>query len=398
MNIYNVPIINLNKYNMVKELGRGAFGAVYEGVDKETGVKKAVKVMHNMSDQTIRDTIQEVNMLKNISTSPQCHPGIVCYEGFYYDPTKNQYVLIMQLIEGTDLEKFLQTNTLINLEDLKKMMVHLFSALEFLHSKNVAHRDIKPANIMIHKNGLYLVDLGLSCYTDKNKNPPCNRFGGTPYFFPPEYFTKDVSKDSSKAHDVWSLAMTFYLAVNKYSPYGPGLFGDALFTKNSEGKFRDNKQEIIWVVRKCGLGVKDTENLGDIINICLDQDPLTRPRASYIVQRLKLGQDYMEEDYPLPKNITNNYNVYYDYSNDMIKLIYTFDSLSKFNLVKLSIKIVNVKFQYNNNNNRYNSLAIGKFIIKIDQAKYLNTSSIYLMNDIYPVVVDENKDLVLLNL
>jgi len=400
---YHIKTIDLNSYSFIKELGKGAFGSVWEAQD-ENGEKVAIKLMHTIDQHTLNDLINEIKILRDISTSPQCHPGIVCYRGLYKDSSKNQYVLIMDLIEGIELQKYITNQiTRPTLVELKKMMMHLFSALAYMHSYDIAHRDIKPANIMYTSKGrLVLVDLGFACYT-KNKKPKCTGNYGTPIYEPPELFIgENLTPEDSKAHDVWALALTFYDLMSKVGAYGKEYY--------ILDKMQNKNKNSYWIMPKLILDDSDEgKMLGNIISDCFDEDKETRPKSDDIVR-------YLQENInpTLPINVVENYDIYYNYSDikALLILIKWFKTIKYSDGTSKELKIKSITFEsinptkigtlkndlfvdyYDRKLNFENSM--GRLIIEVNRTLDIKKNEYYNINGVCIGIGKDSKHLVLI--
>jgi serine/threonine protein kinase len=281
----NISLIDLSTYKIGKVLGKGAFGEVKLATDPN-GKKVAIKFMHDMDADTLLDLKQEVDILKNISTEPNCHPGIVCYHGLFLNTSKGggkgdkEYILIMDYIEGYDLKKYnkcqIKTGWTVDAEDFKRLFIYLLEALEFMHSKGVAHRDIKPDNLIFTKDRIVIVDLGLACYTDKNKGKPiCSSGSGTPFYMPPEIINfPSPPPEASGAHDIWSLGCSMYEIANIWGVLGP----------NDMIQQHANK----WLMP---LSILPNKQIGKVISACFESDWKLRPTASDLLKVLRDGTD-----------------------------------------------------------------------------------------------------------
>jgi serine/threonine protein kinase len=180
-------------YMIGKKIGSGSFGAVYEGVNKITKGKVAIKMQKPGSshDKMFK---KEIEVL--IKVSDQCK-RYVCIDGFGVRDGK--YFIVMEYIQGTELRAFKQK---IDTEQFLCIGNQLFDALDELHERGIAHMDLKPANIMIDKDfNVRLIDMGLSCFSKA-----CSS-GGSPYYMPgadePEFSLKE-----RKGMDFYSLAVS----------------------------------------------------------------------------------------------------------------------------------------------------------------------------------------------
>lgn len=188
-----------NRYEFIQILGQGAFGQVVKAIDKETNKLVAIKLQRFEDGDKIFQ--KEITNLKKIAD--KCD-NLVCIidSGLFY---KKHYI-VMDFIAGDTLTKYAEKNPKL-IENTIKQLVF---ATKKLHKAGFAHMDIKPDNIMIDSNGkLYLVDLGLSCFTDSQ----CQ--GGTKKFLAPDLGFDDFSVKGRQQADVWAIGYSVARIMDK---------------------------------------------------------------------------------------------------------------------------------------------------------------------------------------
>lgn len=223
---YEKPVA-LSDYKLIKRLGSGAQGDVWKAIDPSRKIValKLIKVRAGKQQQ-IEKAEREVNMLKEV-TERGCNPYIVCYLDSFYDGLEELFVIVMEFVEGQDLDDFM--NPYRERGELEKLYRYLLAitkdiieGLKYIHSKDIFHNDIKPGNIMITSELVpKLVDFGLACHTDicmsQNKEIRCcPGMSGTMFFVAPETLREGKRYQES---DTFSLAASlYYLATGKF-PY-----------------------------------------------------------------------------------------------------------------------------------------------------------------------------------
>ena len=236
MDITNSKI--LSKYIVIKQLGKGAQGAVYLASRKSDGSKVAIKKVEVIPtgkedmEKAIDKALIEIRLLKKVSAEPDCNIYISCYIEHIIEWDDGVIYLVMEFIDGPNLQEYV--NPLYVTQDSETLIKIIYSttkaitkALKEVHSHGILHRDIKPANIVVELNtGIpKLVDFGMACQAiakddslcagPKNEEigSCCIGGGGSFSFLAPERIIYDVRYPQS---DTWSLGATMYsLITNK---------------------------------------------------------------------------------------------------------------------------------------------------------------------------------------
>ena len=152
------PGILLGHYKIVRRLGQGGMGVVYEAADQKLGRHVAVKLI----TEATRDSSAALERFwrEARAASSLNHPGIcTIYE---LNETAESPFIVMELLEGNSLEKLYRGHAM-PCPKLVEMGVQLADALDAAHRKGILHRDIKPANIFVTNSGqAKLLDFGLA--------------------------------------------------------------------------------------------------------------------------------------------------------------------------------------------------------------------------------------------
>jgi serine/threonine protein kinase len=145
------------KYDLVKELGRGRNGTVFLARHKEFGVEVAFKLLTSANSVIRERFIREARMLFTFN-----HPNLVSVRDF--GRSEDLYYLTMNYEPGESLNNLFPKLGLISLEDACKISLQLLSALEYVHASGAIHRDIQPNTILIqdyrHDLRVFLVGFG----------------------------------------------------------------------------------------------------------------------------------------------------------------------------------------------------------------------------------------------
>ncbi|XP_037015261.2 STE20-like serine/threonine-protein kinase isoform X2 [Artibeus jamaicensis] len=191
-------------WEIIGELGDGAFGKVYKAQNKETNVLAAAKVIDTKSEEELEDYMVEIDILASCD-----HPNIVkLLDAFYYE--NNLWILIEFCAGGAVDAVMLELERPLTESQIQVVCKQTLEALNYLHDNKIIHRDLKAGNILLTLDGdIKLADFGVSA---KNTRTIQRRdsFIGTPYWMAPEVVMCETSKDRPYDYkaDVWSLGIT----------------------------------------------------------------------------------------------------------------------------------------------------------------------------------------------
>ncbi|KAM6186732.1 STE20-like serine/threonine-protein kinase [Rhynchocyon petersi] len=191
-------------WEIIGELGDGAFGKVYKAQNKETNVLAAAKVIDTKSEEELEDYMVEIDILASCD-----HPNIVkLLDAFYYE--NNLWILIEFCAGGAVDAVMLELERPLTESQIQVVCRQTLEALNYLHDNKIIHRDLKAGNILFTLDGdIKLADFGVSA---KNTRTIQRRdsFIGTPYWMAPEVVMCETSKDRPYDYkaDVWSLGVT----------------------------------------------------------------------------------------------------------------------------------------------------------------------------------------------
>jgi serine/threonine protein kinase len=196
----------IGKYKILKKLGSGGFGTVYLAEDTILKCQRALKIPHRTSTQTdklLQESVLQTRLLD--------HPHIV--KLLTVDIIDNILIMVMEYIEGTDLEKILDKSSSLEIKTALRYFKQILSALAFAHQKSVIHRDIRPSNILINlDNDVKIADFGTSTLLQE-KQFATTKIGSPPYMAPEQFEGKAVF-----ASDIYSAGSLFYEMVTGFPP------------------------------------------------------------------------------------------------------------------------------------------------------------------------------------
>src|SRR5947209_440302 len=216
-------LLNNKRYMIIRTIGQGGMGAVYQAKDLRRQTMCAIKEMSlsmvpaDEQEKAIENFKAEAEMLARLS-----HPNLPTFSGYFTEG--DRHFLVMEYIDGHTLEDLLEHNN----EPFPEKRVlgwaqQLCDVLAYLHSQRppIIFRDMKPGNIMLARNGrIKLIDFGIARFFRQN-GAHDTRMLGTPGFAPPEQYGRTQTDERS---DIYSLAITlFQMLTNTLSEKGFGL-------------------------------------------------------------------------------------------------------------------------------------------------------------------------------
>jgi serine/threonine-protein kinase len=212
-------------YQVTRLIGQGGMGAVYEATQTRLNKRVAIKVM----DRTLAANPEALARFRREIqvTAKLAHPNIIQVSDFGQVPTGEPY-LVMEFLEGEDLDQRLQRVTRLPLETAVPIVKQLASALSVTHAEGIVHRDLKPANVFLVKvpgqtDFVKVVDFGISkvLKASATKLTHAQMIVGTPEYMAPEQAAGKVDEIDHRS-DQWSLAcIAWHMLVGQQPFFGP---------------------------------------------------------------------------------------------------------------------------------------------------------------------------------
>jgi serine/threonine-protein kinase len=222
----------LGRYQVEKELGKGAMGVVYLGKDPKIGRVVAIKTMA-LAQEFEPEELAEVKerFFREAETAGRLsHPNIVTI----YDAGEEHDLcyIAMELLKGGDLVPFTKAGNLLPVEKVVSIVARVADALGYAHKQGVVHRDIKPANVMYHLEGdsVKVTDFGIARLTDSSKTKT-GMVLGTPSYMSPEQL---AGKKIEGRSDLFSLAVSLYQLLSGRLPFEGDSMAQLMFKIASE--------------------------------------------------------------------------------------------------------------------------------------------------------------------
>ncbi|MFA6013510.1 MAG: serine/threonine-protein kinase [Gallionellaceae bacterium] len=206
---------NIGKYEIVKELGRGATSIVYLALDPFNNQQVALKLFNL---ESLRDTPAARVFRKLLITEASLagklnHPHIVKIFDAVIEGDVNY--MVMEYVNGETLERFAEVNNLLAQNRVAEIIYKCCKALEYAQSQGVIHRDIKPANILLRgESDIKISDFGAAVVESQQTTQVTGV--GSPAYMSPEQIEEQTLTHQT---DIYSLGVTLYRLLAGRLPY-----------------------------------------------------------------------------------------------------------------------------------------------------------------------------------
>ncbi|XP_038158132.1 serine/threonine-protein kinase 10 [Cyprinodon tularosa] len=255
-------------WEIVGELGDGAFGKVYKASNKETGILAAAKVIETKCEEELEDYMVEIDILAKCD-----HPYIVkLLDAFYYE---NKLWIMIEFCAGGAVDaNMLELDRGLTEPQIRVVCRQMLEALDYLHRMKIIHRDLKAGNVLLTIDGnIKLADFGVSAKNTKTLQRR-DSFIGTPYWMAPEVVMCETMKDAPYDYkaDIWSLGITLIELAQIEPPH-----------------HELNPMRVLLKVAKSEPPTLDypykwSKDFNDFLKKALDKNPETRPSAAQLLE------------------------------------------------------------------------------------------------------------------
>lgn len=215
----------IGRFEIQKELGRGAMGTVYLGKDPKINRMVAIKTIRFDEIEPVQmEEVKKRFFREAEAAGALNHPNIVTiYDvGEDYDLA---YVA-MELLDGSDLCDFTKPDKRLSFGDVLRIVGAVAEGLDFAHGRGIVHRDIKPANIMRLNNGdIKIADFGIARITASSATQT-GMVLGTPSYMSPEQV---VGQKVDGRSDLFSLGVVMYELLSCHKPFSGDSITNIMF-------------------------------------------------------------------------------------------------------------------------------------------------------------------------
>ena len=378
-----------DSYDIICEVGRGAFSKVYEIKHKNTGEIRACKYIkkENFQKEDLERFKKEIEILIKSD-----HPNII--KLFEIVETPKSFYLIMEKCDGGSLsnkiDQRIKTKKPYDEKILSELIYQLASAINYYHKIGICHRDLKPDNILfvnlggMENNPLKIIDFGLG-KLNKNKGKLESVVGSILYMAP-----EVLNGSYNEKCDIWSLGVILYTLISGVLPFlgqndGETKMKIILMKYNIEKDFQGASEEVKDLIKHMLVKESERYSAQDILNHKWVKKEKKFPNNSeFLENNLKVYQkmDIFEKKIITfiasrlneneIKNLTNFFNIFDKNSDGIININEFSRGISELSTKKLSKEEIEELFK-NIDTNKDRKIEYTEFLAScINKDLYLN--------------------------
>ncbi|BBM82089.1 serine/threonine protein kinase [Candidatus Uabimicrobium amorphum] len=195
---------HIGPYKIIKILGKGGMGVVYQALDTRVERVVAIKLLHsNVDTNSVKRFVQEGQLMARLR-----HPRVLkLYE---INRFQDNVYLVMEFVKGKTLTHYIEERSFDHKQTCE-IFGQIVNAMQFIHSAGIIHRDLKPDNIMIDAQGhVKIMDFGLARFVNDDKQlSKSGMILGTLHYMPPEQAEGHLEKVDARS-DVYALGAILY--------------------------------------------------------------------------------------------------------------------------------------------------------------------------------------------
>ncbi len=239
----------LGSYKIVREIGQGGMGKVYEG-ESPQGERVAIKemILAPELEPSVRWEVVERFQREARAARSMDHKNIIkCFDVGEQD---GRYFMVLELLEGQSVRDIIDTAGAIAVPRTVEIVTDVCAALQYAHEQGIIHRDIKPDNIMLLKGGLVkLMDFGLaSIVAEKSQTVDGTVMGTYSYMSPEQARGEKVDLRT----DIFSLGATMYEMLSGQLPFpGEGMAAVTAILSQEPPQIGGLPPHVSFALKKC---------------------------------------------------------------------------------------------------------------------------------------------------
>jgi hypothetical protein len=263
--------IPADKLTIDEELGRGAFGTVYRGVYITTDV--AVKKLHRADENTLKDFLHEVRIMKNLR-----HPNIVLWMGVQLGSNPGELSIVTEFVPNGTLFSYLQKTPDCAWTTRVEFALEIANALAYLHDRRILHRDLKSENVLLGPSlECKVADFGLAVL-QKRSDLKLSAVG-TPWWRAPEV---DQNEYDERA-DIFSYGMVLAEIITRMN--GEDIRLNITYQKKNKLEFGVDSKLLSKMITD---SVPDCPPILRALAVrCCSEDSTERPTLKEVVEDLR---------------------------------------------------------------------------------------------------------------
>jgi len=228
----SIELPRLGRYEIEKELGKGAMGIVYLGKDTKNGREVAIKTLA-LVQEFKQDELEEVKQrfFHQAETAARLkHPNIVAI--FEAGEDSDLAYIAMEFLKGHDLARYGKADNLLDIKTVISIVWRCAEGLAFAHQQGLVHSDIKPANIMYDpdSDSVKMIDFGIGSIADSSKSKSGTILGTPSYMSPDQLAGIEIDGRS----DIFSLGVVLFQLLTGTLPFTADSIADLMFKITNE--------------------------------------------------------------------------------------------------------------------------------------------------------------------
>lgn len=252
-----------NRYEIIRLLGQGGMGAVYQAKDRELDRLVALKIIRPelaRRPENLQRFKQELILARQVT-----HRNVIRI--FDLGEAEGMKFITMAYVEGQDLKTIMAERGKLNVEESVRIIQQVCLALEAAHAEGVVHRDLKPQNIMVDKQGrAYVMDFGIARDIELGGGTQTGALVGTPEYMSPEQVQ---GRKADARSDLFTLGIIFYELLTGKTPYVADTALGTMYKRTQER-----------AAPPAQLDPSVPHFLSDLVGKCLEMEPQRRYQSA----------------------------------------------------------------------------------------------------------------------